>query len=284
LHLRIKQSIPNFEGNKLIDKKRLAIASTLINSDKMGYFLSGQFVDLFGDLHVKVIQGDKQLSKLYTSIKHVSWNLWTLETIILRLNWEKWLWTNNKIPESQWMTFAACDIEFFYMKARSIFDHVARLIGFVSDNPEQVKFRSFRALKDWVVKKRNSEIIGLDLAELVRSCDWFDHLKELRESIVHYGAETLVFLEKDRILFQVYSGRNPSILTKEIMFNDNVADFELYGGLYTGYLISYLDEVAEVIRKRSFLQESNINAHSYNMGLKVLAEWINRVLLLLAIN
>jgi hypothetical protein len=141
-----------------------------------------------------------------------------------------------------------------------------------------VKSQSFRALKDWVVKKRNSEIIGSDLAKLVHSCNWFDDLKELRESIVHYGAQTLVFLEKDRILFQIYSGGNSSILTREIMFNDNVADFELYSGLYTGYLISYLDEVAEAIRKRSSLHESNINAHSYNIGLKVLAEWINRVL------
>ena len=52
-------------------------------------------------------------------------------------------------------------------------------------------------------------------------------------------------------MFQV-SGEGYSNIVNipEVMYNENVADFELYAGMYYGYLIAFLESFSEVMKNR----------------------------------
>lgn len=96
----------------------------------------------------------------------------------------------------------------------------------------------------------NSKKLGPELAELVFSIDWFDDLKNIRDINVHQGGVTIVFLEKNRILFQAVKSFKNLISFSEIMYNENVVDFELYAAIYFGYLIAFLEDFAKAIENR----------------------------------
>ena len=197
-------------------------------------------------------------------------------TIALRLVWLKDLWIQKRLDDVVWMQFVPCDIDLFHVEFRAVFDYLAKIIHIVSNLPRQVP-SNFTILKEWVAKSdRNAKRLG-DLAEVLLSCDWFDDLKEIRNSIIHKGWFTLAFLERSKILFQVY-GMKKEVLTSEIVFKDNVVDFELYAGLYIGYLIAYLEKVSEMIFKHQNLEKIDCNAKSYHQGLRVVRGWIERVL------
>ena len=97
---------------------------------------------------------------------------------------------------------------------------------------------------------------------------------------IHRGGFTLVFLEKNRILFQVYeAGYKGKILIPEIMFNENVADFELYAGLYFGNLIAYLEEVSETIDKHLTLKKfPKSNPRKIYEEIPAIYNWVEKLL------
>jgi hypothetical protein len=261
-----------------INKQQLKNALSTINKDEEGYFCSGHFVDLLSHVHINVAMGAK-LHELYNYLQFVNQDIWNIETIALRLEWQRDLWTQNKIGDGSWMQSAATDIDHFHVEFRSIFDYLAKIIGIVSKSPRQVRSSSFRKLKNWVAKSDdNVQMLGKDLAQVIISWEWFDDFREVRDSIVHRGGFTIAFLEKGRILFQVYEGIHRKVLIPEIMFNENVVDFELYAGLYIGYLIACLEEISELIYKRLNLKKVGSNPKSYHPGLRVVRDWIKHVL------
>lgn len=264
--------------NGLIATNQLNTALLTIHEDEKGYFCSGQFVDLWTHVHINVILGKipKKFQDLNNYLKFIHQDIWNIETIALRLKWQKDLWNRGELNDSLWMSFAASDIDLFHVEFRSIFDYLAKIISLISDSPGQSRGKSFEKLKGWLAKSsNNSKKLGEDLAQLVRSCAWFDELRRVRDSIIHKGGFTLVFPEKDKILFQLINGK---ILGPEIMFNENVVNFELYAGLYIGYLIAYLEEVSQLVYKRLNLQRIGSNAQSYHPGLQVVRDWIKQVL------
>lgn len=239
-----------------------------------------KFTNLVEDVHINGIQGAK-LPKIYAFLRFIQQDIWSIETIAFRLNWEKKLWSQEKLDVGLWMTFAKCDIDLFHVEFRSVFDYLAKIIKRISDFPDQVKDGSFTELRNWVIKPGNDQKIGKDLAQLVNSCYWFENIKEIRESIVHRGGFTIVFPEKNRILFQVYRGIDKNILLPEIMYNENVVDFELYAGLYFGYMLSYLEEFSEIVYNRLNLKRYCMQARSIHSGLSIISDWINRVVSLI---
>lgn len=258
-----------------INKQRLNLALSTIHVDGEDYFSSGKYVDLICNMHVNAALMP-EMSKLSRCFNIIQQDIKNIGTIILRLDWQMRLRKGTELEEVLWMDFTACDIDHFHVEIRSFFDSLAKAISLVSDNPDQVPNRSFRQLKDWVEKNENENIIGMDLAAIIRSCEWFDDLKKVRESLIHYGGSTTVFLVPDKITFQVYTGWKNEILIPEIMHNKNIVDFELYAGLYTGYLMAYLEEISEIFDKRLNLQERLSGSKGYHKGLVVMQNWIEK--------
>jgi len=62
------------------------------------------------------------------------------------------------------------------------------------------------------------------------------------------------------------------------MFNENVADFELYAGLYFGYLIAYLEEASQTIDKHlSMKRFPQTNPHTLYKELPEIYNWIEKL-------
>ena len=274
-----------------LNKEWLDTALSTIHKEGGNYFSSGQFVNLMACINssgkrnpINFVQQDNSVSgeklrELDSYLQFVHQDIWNLETIVLRLEYHKNLWTSEQLGDELWMQFTVCDINLFHVEFRSIFDHLAKIIRYASDSPGQIP-QSFNDLKKWVTKSdKNVQKLGKDLAQVVLSCGWFDDLKEVRDSIVHDGGLTFIVPKKGRILFQVIdeTKMNMKVCTPEIMFNNSLVDFELYAGLYFGYLLAFLEKVSGVIYKRLNLKKQFINSKSYNQGLRVLHDWINQL-------
>ncbi len=255
-----------------IYKKQLNTALSTIYKNKKGFFSSCQFVNLISDVN------ESKYHRLANCLRFIHQDIWNLETIVLRLAWQKKLWTQNKLNNGLWMQFAAADIDLFHVEFRSIFDYLAMVINTISDKPGEVPLSSFRKLRQWAAEPGNAKRLGTDLTKVVSSCVWFDDFRKTRDSIIHSGGFTIVFPKRGKILFQVHEGIDRKILIEEIMFNQNVADFQLYAGLYFGYLIAYLEEISKLTYKRLNLNTSGRDARSYHQGLQVLRDWIIRLL------
>ena len=64
----------------------------------------------------------------------------------------------------------------------------------------------------------------------------------------------------------------------EIMYNDNIAYFDLYAGLYMGYLITFLEDFAEVIRNKIPMRDFGGNPHQMFTEMPVMFQWIKLIL------
>ena len=265
-----------------VDKKKLKLALLTIHEDKTGFFTSGQFIQLFSDINIQTKlhthKETERLRRLLGYTQYILQDVWNLESIALSVDWQKQLRSQGKLNEMLWMQFTQTNIDFFHIEFRSIFDYLAKILRLISKKPDQIRDKSFEKMRNWVIKEGNSTKLGEDLSSFVLSCNWFVDMKRIRESIVHHGGYTLVFPEKGRVLFQVYKGINKMVSLKEIMFNENVADFELYAGLYFGYLLAYLEEFAKLVRKHLELEVLGGNPKSYHSGLRVMHSWIQQVL------
>jgi hypothetical protein len=171
------------------------------------------------------------------------------------------------------------------VEIRSLFDYLASALIRVSGlSPGQVP-SSFRKLRDWLAKDSTRVTrFGEDLAKAIASCDWFSEIRGVRDAIVHSGGVTFVYPEEGRILFQVEKGivqegiNKKIILMPEIMYDENIADFELYAGLYIGYFLAYLESVSALINSRLTLRNICTDAKTYHPGLYIVRTWIESLL------
>lgn len=261
----------------MINKQRLKAALATIHEDESGrLYCSGRFIDLESGLHFTLATGDEPYGKLMKLLGDIHQDVWNLETIILRLDWQKGLIAKGELNDVVGSMFSACDIDLFHVQYRSLFNRIAKIIGLLSGRPETLP-DSFRRLRNWVRRPENAARIDNDLADFVAACDWFFELMSVRDSIVHGAGRTMVFPEENRILFQVHEDYRNRLHIPEIMFNEHIVDFELYAGMFVGYLLWYLEELSEVFERHVKIRKLGGNAQSFHAGLSMLRTWIERV-------
>ena len=269
-----------------LNKEKLELAFSTIKKDNEGNYISpSNFVKLSIGMWTNICVGVKY-PPIYSFLQYIRQDVGNIEVITSRLAWELDLWNKEQLSLGNWMGYAACDIDLFYIEMRSIFDYVAKVIVRISDKPQEIPDGSFNELRNWLLKKQdNPKTLGEDLANLVRSANWFEELKKVRDTNVHQGGTTLVFLEKDRILFQTSKNYTNLISIPEIMYNENVADFELYAGLYFGYLMSLLEEFSITVRKRLPTGKINFDAGNpriqFGKEMPTIFLWIQKLIKLI---
>ncbi len=269
-----------------IDKERLKAVLSMFQKTEEGYICPSELVRLWSNVRLNAIAGVK-LPSIGSFLQYISQDVTNIETLSSRLVWELSLSDRKELDVWDLIRYAECDIDVFHIEIRSIFDYLERIIQKVSDHPDNVPEKGFNDLRNWLLdekgeeKKENVERLGEDLAKLVLSVDWFDDIKNVRDETLHRGADTMVFPEKGRILFQVSKGAKNLISFPEVQFNENVIDFELYAGVYFGYLIAFLEEASKVVEKRLPPRKSAYGVGNPRRSYKELPaiyKWIEKVI------
>jgi len=261
-------------------------SSIIIEDDKT--CLKTTFNSLLGDVLISAAKGEDDLQKIKITLLQINQATWDIETLFQRLEWQKELWGNGELKGGLWMNYASADIRLYHFEMRSIFDYLAVLLVKLAKHPGQVRSNnkpSFMSIKNWLSKddgainEDNAKIVGKDFAELVVDCDWFDDIRDVRDLLIHDGGSSIVFPEKGRILFQIYSGSwKPKIFIEEVMYNEKVVDFELYGSLYFSYLLDYLGRFAELLYPRLGLERRKEGYENCHKGLVLVKKHIERFL------
>jgi hypothetical protein len=262
------------------DKNILKDALNIIKEDETGKYRSGNWVSLSTILSINASY-NKELIPESRLMRYIDQDLWNIETMCEKVDWVSLLFTQNVLNEMQYMRFIQTDLDSFLIEIRSIFDYISKILTILSQNPKQVRGEgeSFNKLFNWLSKKKtNLGIFGEDLGNLVLCCDWFYDIKDLRDDKTHRGANTLIFPNKNEILFQVYKGWEKQVEVNEIMFNENVVNFRRYAGLIIGYLYNYLEIIAKTIEPKIKLKTYGADFRSYHPGLKNTHKWISVLL------
>jgi hypothetical protein len=245
-------------------------------------FLSGPLLNAYDPMWYC---GGKRERFLCGEFRSIFQDIWGLLTLIHRIEWMRRLALKDENARELWRSYTAADINSFHTETRSIFDYSARIIGCSGKKPNQARAESFSELVGWLGENPgNAERLGPALSQIVQSAaPWFSEIRAIRNQIVHHGAFTLVFAEPDKgILFQIH-GLDPSeyLSFKPVMFNEHVADFQLYCALVMARLFHFLNQVAvevkRVFGKGGFPGDGTMES----IGLDNLKCWSERLLLAL---
>lgn len=259
-----------------IDKQLLNETLALIQEDSTGPFLSGEWLAM--DSHLLAISpDDKRQREVGELLRYAHSDLQNLTGIVWRLLWEKRLQASEELDDSRWRIFAGLDIDLFHVEFRSLFDYLGRLVSVASDSPG-VRDKSFEKLRRWLQVEMHRVQFGNDLAESVLACTWFGELRRIRDTALHSGGFSLVFPHADKILFQCYSTHHAQVSYPEVMWNRNVADFELYAGLHLGYTFAWLDRLSTLLFDRLCLRRVGSDARWYHPVFGSLRDWIESLL------
>jgi hypothetical protein len=198
-------------------------------------------------------QRTPNLAKVYENSRYINQDLWDIETLLERIAWTRDLRVGDKIDDGLWSRFTALDIDLFHVTIRSMFDYAATLLAFISGKPGQLPMvngrASFEELYTWARKPGSIERVSPDFISAITDCEWFTLLRNVRNSIVHMGGQTVMMYIKRRIVFQTMQGHDNGFLVRfpEVMYNAHVVDFELYAGMIYGYLLNFLEDVGTLV-------------------------------------
>jgi len=270
-----------------LDKQRLERANSLISVVDDEAIRTGVFVDLIGELSMLFAVGkpkgevdpDLSVGEVLHPVQYIKTDLLNIETLFERLHWQHQLWVSDQLPDGKWLRYATADVDMVHVEARSLFDYIAQVLRSISEKPGQVPDKSFEKLRNWAAKdKTNRERLGTDISTLFSNCDWFAGLREVRDDVVHRGGDTLVFLDKPALCFQTYQKHKKKVLLPEVMANKNVVDFELYGGMTYGYLLAFLEEVAETVYRRLNVTRRPGSCQQRSPGAMIGKQWLEKLL------
>jgi hypothetical protein len=177
------------------------------------------------------------------------------------------------LEKGLWRSFSSVDIENVFVQVRSLMDHVSDLIRDHVPKGDQLP-HSFDKLRSSMDKYRSR--LSVQLQELVESALWFDHMRGIRNALVHEGGMSLVFGEPGESLhFQVY-GKNVKgyISHPALMFNENVVHFERYAALLLANLLGFLDNLGRILRSTDSAPGWVGRARNYSPGFAVLRAWM----------
>jgi hypothetical protein len=206
---------------------------------------SDGMIQLVLNLHVLHAE-NKPTQGMCTPAWRVIGSFSTLLTILERHEWQKQQASEGTLDHTAWMFFSGCDVEHFYIVVRSLFDDLSLLCSKMAVKKGECP-ETFNDLFRWCTNgSRADRILGEDLAATIRTCAWFEQIRETRDGIVHFGAFTLALPGHDTVSFRVEAGPRSSQVLPELMTNENVGDFDLFCAWVIGNLAVTLDRVGSI--------------------------------------
>ncbi|MFZ0895479.1 MAG: hypothetical protein WAZ77_13360 [Candidatus Nitrosopolaris sp.] len=270
-----------------INKQRLESALSTLNQDNMGDYCLGEFTSLLAFVRAIAFQPPQGLSttinlnQLAKRLLIVNMDLWNIATVCHRIIWQQTLRDERRLDDELWRFYGSADVDLFFGKHRSILDNITQVIKTTTSVPRTVP-QSFNDLRTWVKNPTNKRLIHDKYIKLIESCDWFNSIKNIRDSIEHDGAETVVDYDRNNVLFKVSSlGTSLTNLPEksiinipEITVKNDFLNLELFAGIYTGYLISFLEELAKLVYQEFGSHELDKESKNYHPGFMIIRTWI----------
>ena len=251
-----------------------AIQSSLshLGLDEHGCFISTSLFDLGVNFLVNLKSEHREISRAIRSLQH---DLWQVSALTSRLTWMREMLVDGQLHEASWRSYCHLDIEQFYVQLRSALDYLAVVISESAPKKGQLP-RSFTGLRNYAQKHPNR--LDPEIRTIICGSDWFDDLRTIRDSLVHEGAEPMVFSGKDDwLLFQVHGENLKNLVTTPFMLhNENVAYFQRFAAWSFAHTIFTLDQVGAHI-SRKYKHEIAVGpAKSYDFS--ILRLWLNDLL------
>ncbi|MGA7897767.1 MAG: hypothetical protein WCA39_02780 [Nitrososphaeraceae archaeon] len=271
-----------------IDKEKLKIALSVLYEEDHDAYYSGHFISLLHNVRSNAFKPATTLStvinphQLSKRLLLIHMELLNLATISIRLIMQQLLRDDKceyKIDDNLWRYFASADIDLFFIKYRSVFDNIAQLIKTITSAAAP------NSLNDLMTKaKPNTLPLDFKYVELILKCDWFKTIRTIRDSIEHHGAETNVDYNKDKVLFKIseldasytHVPGKSLINIPEIVYDD-FSDFELFAGIFMGYLIWFLEELSLII-SQDLKSSQIVNDRIYHPGFSTVRTWIENAI------
>lgn len=260
----------------------------LISTDRRSSYLLGNLIDVVTELQRLIAEQtapDQTRLRLYRNLFAIASDIWNIGILIQRIEWTRQYATQHSDFSHTWRDFASLDILQFHVEFRSIFDYVAKIFRLTARTPKSLPPDNYRKLYSWLVdskdldKTKRVNQLGQRASDLVSATSCFLEFGDIRDSIIHTGSFTLVAGEPtDGIIFQIY---NPSKTTGTIqnqvfLFNQNVADFSLYGAFWLTHLFLFLEDFAAILAECLALTLSH-NSRLYSPGLDPAHLWMDKL-------
>jgi hypothetical protein len=193
----------------------------------------------------------------------INMDLLNVATICDRLIWQQALRVENRLNNELWRYYA-------------------QAIKATNTKRSSTSLRSFNELIGMVKNQNKRHLIETRYVTLALSCDWFEYIKKIRDSIEHYAAETVVDNDINNVQFNISAlGDGLSDLPSrslvnipEITTNNSFLNFELFAGIYVGYLIWYLEELSSLIYHELKPNTIDEQSKNYHPGFDTTRTWI----------
>lgn len=112
------------------------VIESIFESEDKSWYRASTFDELSGQIGVPNNFG-RSLHELSFYLRSITNSLWSIETSVYRLNWQKELLSRKELSSSLWFTFAKADVRIFHVEYRSLLDYVAGITKRLSKHPEQ---------------------------------------------------------------------------------------------------------------------------------------------------
>lgn len=159
----------------------------------------------------------------------------------------------GQLEKIQFQLFVQSEINNFHFQLRSLYDSVAKLLSPICLKPGQIP-DSFHSLQTWDQKSLETKL-GLELSKLVRNCYWFEHFRDTRDSIAHYGRNVRIvhFLIANQIGFNTRLAKGTKTVIEtfpQFMTPGSWILFNPYSGFHLGMILQLLDDISWVATER----------------------------------
>jgi hypothetical protein len=261
----------------LTSRASLERQEAAIQWDADGPYLWGEFERLLAAALMARDRSDTY-AQLYRHLRAVQNRLTDIRTIVTKLtklDWMNGLRTTGELDDDDWMFFATSDVVAFLANTRGLLDHLAWSYRVSSAHPNQVS-GSFRKLRASLVNDEHSPLDGNlppGVPDLVRSCEWFESLRDTRDGLLHRDAKTLIFPGSDGITVALYGG---GVMLPEgpgLVRDNDIVDFENMAAGVSARLHELLEESSAAIAAHIGLGEDSLPGWSRHPGLCVVAHW-----------
>lgn len=264
----------------LVDLTSLRAHRAALQHDEEGWFVWGALEALWAEGFLDRGKSER-LDELKWHLRAVLNRLGGLRTIAAKLDWMLGERDAGNLAPDGWMHFASNDVLSFFSELRSLFDHLAAALAAAAPQPGGVPDRSFNRLRNWLSKdpQERGAQLGGEIADVIRSCEWFDEVREVRDGLLHRDATTIVFPDEPGVRFQVYQGADRLIEERGVLIRENIVSFERFAAAVMARLHSLLEaatiSMAELMNVD--LQETG-PGWSRHFGLEVIAQWTDEYL------